>query len=171
MKNTKEKTDLLLEQNTAEQLKLIDWNELNAAISNRLDKAESAKSPRKYKVAFRLTAGFIAAAAVLLAVIMLKVDRPENVNIPTGRFAAVEFVKNKSTVTVEIKQTVHKTLVSVDITPNKARMAKCEVEIIDYNGYSRQQGSRAVWMIITRPQPKPAATGLSRDEIDWICML
>ena len=55
MEKDKEKIDSLLDCNAAEQLAEVDWDKLNAAISNQLDQTRTYKtSERKHPVIFKI---------------------------------------------------------------------------------------------------------------------
>ncbi len=72
MKNERDKIELLLEHNADEQLKKVDWDELNSAISTKLDEAQKDKaSVRKHPIVFKIAAGIAATAAVILVTLVI----------------------------------------------------------------------------------------------------
>jgi hypothetical protein len=172
MKHEKERIDLLLDENAAEQLTKVDWNRLTDEISTRLDQARNGEtSPNKYPTFFKIATGVAAAAAVVFAVIMLRIPRPSD-SLPTeGRFAVVEFVDKRGAASIEIKHTGRKSLVTVRVGRTDKEVAKCDVEIIDRNADLKADNSRAAWMIISMPRPTFADNGHSREETDLIHFL
>ena len=171
MENKKENIDLLLERNTASQLKYIDWDKLNSAISSRLDIVSSSKTSRvKYQRMLRIAAGLVAAAAVVFIVVMFGIDRTANIQPSIGRNAVVKFIDNRGTASVEIKSISSKSQVMVDIGGNNGEVAKCNVEVIDLNGEFMKNGDKSAWIIITMPQPALADNGLNSYVRDLICL-
>lgn len=169
MKEQKEKVDLVFERNTADQLTGVDWNELNAAISSRLDQAQKSKtSVRKYPTVFKIAAGIAAAAAVVFIVVMVRTDRLVDVQLGKGGRAVVKFIDKKGSASVEIKQAGGTSQVWVDFGGGGRKVAKCEVEIIDLNGSLKKDSSQAAWIIISRPEPVYADNGLSSDTMTMI---
>jgi len=170
MENKKENIDLLLEHNAASQLKYIDWDRLNSAISSRLDIVSSNKTSRvKYQRMLRIAAG-LAAAAVVFIVVMFGIDRTANIQPSIGRGAIVKFIDNSGTALVEIKSISSKSQVIVDIGGNKGEVAKCSVEIMDLNGEFLKNGDKSAWIIITMPEPALADNGLNSQVRDLICL-
>ena len=77
MNDKKEKLDILLEQNTAEQMAKVDFDQLNTAISKRLDQIDHSRTTtRKGPVVFKFAAGLAAAAAILLILLMVDTQKP-----------------------------------------------------------------------------------------------
>ena len=167
MKDRKEKIDLLFERNAADELAKVDWDELNTAISSRLSKAGQSKtSARKYTVIFKIAAG-VAAAVVFIAV-MVKTEKPADVQCKDSRSAVVKFIDSKGTASIEIKRAGGKSQVIVDIGGSGRKVASCNVEIIDSNGGLKERDARAAWIIISRGEPVFADNGTSRDMMDMI---
>jgi len=133
MDEKKEKIDLLFEKNAEEQLARVDWDELNAVISSRLDQTQQSRtSARKYPTVFKIAGGLVAAAAVVFIVLMVRTDGPPEM---PGR-AMVTFIEEKGS---------------------------ASVEIIDSNGDLKKDSDRASWIIISRPAAVYADNGADRD--------
>ncbi|MHC4426764.1 MAG: hypothetical protein ACYSYV_11810 [Planctomycetota bacterium] len=172
MKHEKERIDLLLDKNAAEQLTKVDWDRLTDEISTRLDQARHGKTSRnKYPAFFKIAAGVAAAAAVVFAAVMLRMHRPSD-SVPTeSRSAVVEFVDKRGAASIEIKQTGRKSLVTVRVGLTDKKVARCDVEIIDRNGDLKRDSSRAAWIIISIPRPTFANNGHNTEETDLIHFL
>jgi len=182
MKNEREKTDILLDQNAAEQLADVDWGRLCSAISRRLDQVDGTFG-RRYRVILKAAAGLAAAAAIVFIMVMVRTNRG-GIELAEGEKAAVKFVETRGTaeivmnssagrsqVTVGITPAVKRGVAIVNIEPAAKRVAFCDVEIIDGGTYLKEQDSETSWIIISRPQPVVADNGISKDELDLICML
>ena len=182
MKNEKEKIDVLLDQNAAEQLAGVDWNGLNSAISRRLDQVDGTLG-RRYRGIFKVAAGLVAAAAIVLIVVMVRINRG-GIELADGEKAAVKFVETKGTSRIVMESSASRSLARVSIMPAVKRgvamvkiepsaksVALCNVKIIERNEVLRNRDSEGSWIIISRPQPVVADNGISKDEIDLICML
>ncbi|MHC4475055.1 MAG: hypothetical protein ACYTEL_05395 [Planctomycetota bacterium] len=171
MKNENEKVDLLLEKNAAEQLANVDWDQLSAAISTRLDGAGDAKPAAiKYSAVLKVAASLAAAAAVIVIAVALIIDKPSGLQLPQGRSAIVKILKPAGSASVVIEQTAAGRRAFVEIGQAHRHLAKCEVEIIDVNGDMDKGGSRAAWIIVRRPEPVYADNGASRDSMDLLCL-
>jgi len=145
MKRKKEKIDLLLERNVSEQLAGVNWDGLNAAISDKLNHADQSKTYTiNYRRVFNIAAGVAAAAAVVVIAVMVRTDTPTTVRFENGARAVVKFVESKGS---------------------------AKVEILDSNGQDNQGLDRAAWIIIRVPEPVMADNGISRDENDFACLL
>ena len=145
MKKDKEKIDFLLERNASEQLAGINWDRLNAAISRRLSQAEQSKTYGiRFPTIFKISAGFIAAAAIVFIAVMVKTDAPTTVRFENRGRAEVKFSESKGS---------------------------ASVEIIDSDREQKKSGSRSAWIIIRTPEPMLADDGISRDEADFACLL
>jgi len=182
MKNEKEKIDVLLEQNAAEQLADVDWDGLSSAISRRLDQVDGTFE-RRYRGIFKAAAGLVAAAAIVLIVVMVRTNRG-GIELADGEKAAVKFVETKGTSGIVMKSSASRSLARVNITPEVKRgiaivrmkpaaksVALCDVKIIEPDEVLRDRDSEGSWIIISRPQPVVADNGTNKDEIDLICML
>jgi hypothetical protein len=160
MKNEKERIDLLFEKNVEEQLAEVDWDKLNAAISARLDEAERGKTSRgKLPTVIKIAAGVAAAAAVVFIAVMVRTEKPMDLQFEDGQRAVVKLVETKGSASVEIISTSGRSKVLVDIGPSATSIAKAHVEIIDQNEERKQNGSRAAWIIIRMPEPALADNG------------
>ena len=165
MKKSKEKIDMLIEKNAAEQLSRINWERLNAAISNRLDKTQrktafSINFPNLLKIA-----ATIAAAAIVLVTVSSNLEKLVDRKLDNGRTAEVRFVESKGSASVQIQTAFSNSQVTVDIGKNRA-LAKCDIEIMDSNGGLEDNTTRAAWIIISRPQRVYADNGTSQDMMD-----
>jgi len=145
MKKSNEDIDLLLERNVAEQLDRFDWDELGATISRRLNQAQQSKtSGIRFPTILKISAGFIAAAAVVFIAVMVKTDAPMTVRFDNRGRAEVKFSESKGS---------------------------ASVEIIDSDREQKKSGSRSAWIIIRTPEPMLADDGISRDEADFACLM
>lgn len=166
MKNEKEKIDLLLDKNAAEQLAKVDWDELHAEISSRLDQTRQSKaSAIRFPTVFKVAA-CVAAAAVVLIAIIVKTEKPEVLKLENGTSAVVRFIETKGSALVEITYEPAKSQVLVDVGAGRRKMAKCDIEIVDMNGDLEGRANRAAWIIISRPEPVYADNGTSIDLMD-----
>ena len=145
MKKEKENIDLLLERNAGEQLAGVNWNRLNADISERLNQAGRSKTYTiNYRSLFKIAAGVAVAAAVIVFAMMIRTEKPTTVRLENGGRAVVKLVESKGSATVEI---------------------------LDSNGRNNQSGDRSAWIIIRAPEPMLADNGQSRDEADFACLM
>ena len=172
MKQEKEKIDLLLERNASEQLAGFNWDELNAAILERLNQAQQSRnSGIRVPTIFKIAACFATAAAVVFIAVIIRTDTPTTVQFENGRRAVVKFVESKGSASVKIGHTSAKAAVIVDGGASLKRVAKCDIEIIDASVNREKNGSRAAWIIIRVPEPVLADNGQSRYEADFACLL
>ena len=145
MRQEKETIDLLLDRNANEQLAGVNWNGVNAAISERLNQADQNKTSTKtYRRVFKIAAGVTAAAAVVFIAVMIKTDTPTTVRFENGGKAIGTFVESKGS---------------------------AKVKILDSNGQDNQGKDRSAWIIIRSIEPKVADNGHSRDENDFACLM
>jgi hypothetical protein len=167
MKHEKEKIDLLIDKNAAEQLGKVDWDRLTDEISARLARAEQGKtSPSGYPTFFKIATGIAATAAVVFVAVALRMHRPSDSQPTEGRS-----VDKRGTASLEIKRPSGKTLATVRVGRTGKEVAKCDIEIIDRNGDLEKDSDRAAWIIITVPRPTFADNGHSREETDLIHFL
>lgn len=182
MKNEKEKIDVLLDQNAAEQLADVDWDGLSSAISRRLDQVDRTFG-RRYRGIFKVAAGLVAAAAIVLIVVMVRTNGG-GIELADGKKAVVKFVETKSTAGIVMESSASRSLARASIMPTVKRgvaivrmepvaksVALCDVEILEPDEVLRDRDSEGSWIIISRPQPVVADNGPNKDEIDLICML
>ena len=165
MKKDNEKIDMLIEKNAAGQLSQFNWEQLNTAISSRLDKARqkaafSIDFPSVLKVA-----ATVAAAAIVLITLTFNFEKLTDRTLDNGRTAEVRFVESKGSASVQIQTALPNSQVIVDIGPDRA-LAKCDIEIIDSNGSLKENTTQATWIIISRPQRVYADNGANRDMMD-----
>ncbi len=145
MKKEKEKIDLLLERNTGEQLVGVNWDRLNAAISERLNQAGRSKTYAiNYRRVFKIASGIAVAAAVVFIAVMIRTDTPTTVRFENGAKTTVQLTQSKGT---------------------------ASVEILDFNGQKNQIENRSAWIIIRTREPEVADNGQSRDEGDFACLM
>ncbi|HUS71701.1 MAG TPA: hypothetical protein VMY06_01435 [Sedimentisphaerales bacterium] len=172
MKDKNEQIDLLLERNTTEQLETVDWDRLNTAISGRLDQARQGTTSRlRFRTAFKIAAGLVAAAAVVFVIVAVRTDTPTGVQFENGGSAVVKFVESKGSASIQIQPIDAKSQVSIDIGGSRREVAKCDIEIIDVKEEQQKNGRRPAWIIIRMPEPALADNGTSRDEMDLMCLL
>ena len=171
MKDEQEKIDLLLARNADEQLSNVDWNKLNAAISSRIDEAQKHKaSVKKHSAVFKIAAGIAAAAAVVLIALMIKSEKPKDMQLVNGRTALVELVDSKGSASIAILDPSDRAHVKVDIAGKDKKLAKCYVKIIDSSRSRKEDGTQASWIIISRPERVYADNGTNRDMMDMLCL-
>ncbi|MGD8499402.1 MAG: hypothetical protein PVJ86_02070 [Phycisphaerales bacterium] len=172
MKHEKERIDLLLDRNAAEQLTKVDWDRSTDEISTRLDQAQRSKtSQNRYPAIFKISAGVAAAAAIVFAAITLRMHRQSDLLPTKGGSAVVEFVDGRGAASIEIDHTGRKSLVTVRVGLTDKEVARCDLEIIDRNGDLRRDSGRAAWIIISAPRPAFADNGHGREETDLIHFL
>ncbi|MHC4483094.1 MAG: hypothetical protein ACYSW4_06060, partial [Planctomycetota bacterium] len=158
----------LLEQNAAEQLAKVDWDELNVAISAWLDKAQRGESSAiRFPGVFKVAA-CVAAAAVVLIAVMVKTEKPEDLKLENGTSAVVRFIEAKGSALVEITHVPAESRVLVDVGAGRSKIAKCDIEIVDVNGDLKERANRAAWIIISRPEPAYADNGVSSDVMNFL---
>jgi hypothetical protein len=157
----KEKLDILIGQNADKLLADVDWEALNAAVSTRLEQV-----PRtiKHRPIFKIAAGIVAAAVVLIVMITVPLRQKQQ----SG--AIVKFIEPKSSASVKIKGTASSGLAIIEVENGGKMAAKCDVKIIDSDGKPEEERSKAAWIIITRQEPALADNGFKRYERDLICL-
>jgi len=167
MKDGQEKIDLLLARNADEQLKNVDWGKLNEAISNRLDKAQQSKtSTIRFPIMFKIAAGIAVAAAVMLMTLMIKPERPADVQSGDGRAATVKFIDSKGSASVVIIEPPDRVHVKVDIAGKSERLKECYVKIIDSRAGQKEDINRPSWFIICMSEPVYVNNDINRDVLD-----
>lgn len=153
------KIDLLLARNADEQLRKVDWNELSSTISGRLDKTQQTKTYRiGLPTVFKIAAGV--AAAVVLMIVMIKLEEP----------ARPQLDSRKGSASVEIIEALSKSQATVDIAVPDAKLAKCDIRIIDSRGSDKAGDAQAAWMVISRTEPLYADNGVSNNMKDVMCL-
>jgi hypothetical protein len=168
MKDEQEKIDLLLERNTDEQLKNVDWDKLSSVISSRLDKAQKDNaSKRKYPSVFRIAAGIAVAAAVILITFMITLEKPADIQSGVGRNAMVEFIDGKGSASIVILDSPSRAHVKVDVVGMDKRVANCYVQIIESSAGQREKGNiQPSWFIICRSEYVNGNHGINSDIMD-----
>jgi hypothetical protein len=152
MKKTKDKIDALLQHNIAEQLADVDWDDLNAAISERLDKVKQTTSPPiRFPTAFKIAA--LTTAAAVLIIVM------------------VSYTNKKGSATVAFIKPSDKAHVQVNIVERDNKRGKCDVRIID-SGTTRKQKDkiRPNWFVISQTESISTNNGIDRDMRDIACL-
>ncbi|MHC4172781.1 MAG: hypothetical protein ACYTBX_08025 [Planctomycetota bacterium] len=145
MKDDEERIEDLLQRNTDEQLSNVDWNKLNRAILNRLDQSRRSKYfAIRYPTVFKVAAGVVVAAAVVVIAVMVRTDTPTTVRFENGAKTTVQFTQSKGT---------------------------ASVEILDVNGQKNQNENRSAWIIIRTRELEVTDNGQSRDEADFACLM
>jgi hypothetical protein len=171
MKEDRERIDRLLEKNAAEQLADVDWEQLNTAISGRLDQVgRVGVSTIRFPFVLKAAAGFAALAAVILIAVAVMTDEPSDLQLPKGSSAIVKLLEPAGSASVVIEPRAAERTVCVEIGRTGQEMAKCDVKIIDVNGDMEKNGGRAAWIIISKPEPVYADNGASRDLTDLLCL-
>jgi anti-sigma-K factor RskA len=152
MKKKKDKIDALLQSNTTEQLADVDWDDLNAAISGQLDKAQQIKtSATGFPTVFRIAA--VTAAAAILIIVM------------------VSFTDEKGSATVAIINPSDRAHVQVNIVEMDSYRGKCDVQIIDSSTARKQEDKiRPNWFVISKTESASMKNGLDRDMRDIACL-
>jgi hypothetical protein len=169
MNDEREKIDLLLARNADEQLKKVDWDKLNSAISSRLDKAKQSKSSAIVLPAiFKIAAGIAVAATVVLITLMIKSERPADIQLSDGRTAMVELIDSKGSASVAILEANDRAHVKVDITGQDKRAANCYVQIMDSSRdlKEKEDDIRPSWFIICRSEYVNGNHGINSDAVD-----
>lgn len=152
MNKKKDKLDDLLKRNITKQLADIDWDDLNAAISGRLDKMQQT---RQYAfglpVWFKISA-VTAAAAVLIIVMIASSNK-------------------KGSATITFINPSDRTRVQVNTVERDTKRDKCEVRIIDLSTTRKQEDkTRPNWFIISQTESVSTNNGLDRDMRDIACL-
>ena len=170
MKDAKDRVERLLQRNSDEQLADFDWDQLNAAISSRVDQVEKReRAGRRYPIVFKIAAG-IAAAAVVVVAVTLQIEKPPVVRLHESGTARVELIGRTGSASIEIKHATGESYAAVAIGPSERKLAKCDIQVIDLGGSDKARDSQAAWIMISRPEPMYADNGLSRDVRDMICL-
>lgn len=169
MKQNIEKVDILIEKNALEQLSRINWEQLNAAISDRLDRVRqvapiSINFPTLLKVA-----ATIAAAAIVLITVTLNIEKLTNIRRDNRGMVEVKFVESKGSASVEIQTASAGSQVAVDIE-TKRILAKCDIEILDKKDGIEESTNQAAWIIISEPKRVYVENGTNQDMMDMICL-
>jgi len=148
-----DKIDVLLRRNTAGQLDGVDFDDLNAAISGRLDEAQQRKTPATgFPKVFKIAAVTAAAAAVFIIVMVGS----------TGE---------KGTATVAFINRSDRVQVQVNIVERDISRGWGDVRIIDSGTARKQEGNtRPNWLVISKAEPASENNGAGRDVRDILCM-
>jgi len=177
MEDAANKLDMLLKRNASEQLDAVDWDELNAAISGRLDRTagEGLNKHRFLKVA----SGLAAAAVIVFAVLVFFTGSQSDLVLEDGMVAKVVFSPRKGKALVEMQQEISRANVAVvidsgrrgsalvDLVTGSKAVAKCDVEIKDVKGRKRPE-ERASWIIISQPEPVYVDNGDVTNEMSML---
>jgi hypothetical protein len=153
MNKKKDKIDILLRRNTAGQLAGVDFDDLNAAISGRLDKARQTRTPATgFPTVFKIAAVTAAAAAVFLIVMVSSTEK-------------------KGTATVAFINPSDRAQVQVNIAERDISRGRSTVKIID-SGTARKQEDkiRPNWFVISKAVSASTTNGADREARDILCM-
>ena len=153
MKKKKDKIDVLLQRNIAEQLADVDWDDLKATISGRMEKAKQTKTPQiRFPTVFKIAASTTAAAAALIIVM-------------------VSYTNKKGSATVAFINPSDRAHVQVNIVERDSNRGKCDVRIID-SGTTRKQKDkiRPNWFVISQIESISTNNGIDRDMRDIACL-
>lgn len=165
MKENKEKIDSLIEKNAAKQFSQINWEQLNTAISSRLDKAQQKSSSSIIFPGWLKIAASIAVIAATIFTVITILEKPQDIPPYNYRTAEVKFAESKGRASVHIQTASANSKVTVELG-NKKELAKCDVEIIDMKGGLQESSAKATWIIISRPQPIYADNEINQDMMD-----
>lgn len=153
MKKKIDKIDILLRRNTAGQLAGVDWDNLNAAISRRLDEAQQRKIPAPKFIKVFKTAAVTAAAAAVFIIVM------------------VGSTEKKGTATVAFINRSDRTQVQVNIVERDSDRGRCDIRIIDLSTTRKQEDNiRPNWFIISKAGSTSTNNGAERDVRDILCL-
>ena len=153
MNKKKDKIDILLRRNTAGQLAGVDFDDLNAAISGRLDKVQQARTPAAGSPnVFKIAAVTAAAAAVFIIVMVSSTEK-------------------KGSATVAFINPSDRAQVQVNIAERDSNRGKSNVRIFD-SGTARKQEDkiRPNWFVISKAKPESTNNGADRDVRDTVCL-
>jgi len=152
MNKKKDKIDDLLKRNVTKQLAGFDWDDLNAAISGRLDKMQQPrKSASGLPVWFKISA-VTAAAAVLIIVMIVSTNK-------------------KGSATITFINPSDRTRVQVNTVERDRKRGKCDVQIIDLSATRKQEDkTRPNWFIISQTEPLSTNNGIDQDMRDIACL-
>jgi hypothetical protein len=172
MKKDWDNLDILLERNASEQLAGINWDGLNAAISEKLNQADRSKaSTINFRRVFKIAGGVAAAAAVVFIAVMIGTDTPTTERFESRGRAEVKLIERKGSASVKIEHASAEASAVVELGGSRRKVAKCDIKIIDGSVDKEKNGSRAAWIIIRIPEPVLADDGISRDEADFASLL
>ena len=153
MKKNQDKIDALLRRNTAGQLADVDFDDLNAAISARLDKVQQGKTPATGFPTMFKTAAVTAAAAAVFIIVM------------------VGSTEKKGSATVAFRNPSDRVQVQVNIAERDSNRGKSNVRIIDSGTARKQEGNtRPNWFVISKAEPASTNNGADRDVRDIVCL-
>ena len=182
MKLENSQIDLLIARHGEAESRLINADNLNLKIAQRLNQAEttSTYSP-KLRMVFRIAAGITAIAACLLGAVLLTIDRNEHIELTGNSTAKVILIEHKAAAVVSLLKpnaaTARVTIMSGSknktvIAPLAQTLehARCEVEIHDVAEELENAGGKATWIIISKLVNTLANNQISRDEIDILNM-
>jgi hypothetical protein len=117
--------------------------------------------------AFEIAAA-LAAAAVFVAV-MFMAYRPADVQSVKEGSAMVRFAGREGAASVQIGRAKGESPAMVDFKGER-EVARCEIEIVDRNGDLKRDEVRPAWVIISVAEPVLADNGVSRYDMDLICL-
>jgi hypothetical protein len=152
MKKKKDKIDVLLQCNTAKQMADVDWDDLNAVISTRLDKTQQIKaSATGFPAVFKIAAATVAAAVFIIVMFG-----------PTDE---------KGSATVAIINPSDRAHVQVNIVETDGKQGECDIQIIDSSTTRKQDyKARPNWFVIGNAGIASTKNGFDRDVRDIVCL-
>lgn len=177
------KVDLLIARHTEEESRLINADDLNLKIAQRLNQAETASTySLKLRMILGIAAGITAVAACLLGAVLLTIDRNEHLELTGNSTAKVIIFESNAVANVRILKPDTAAAQVTIMSGNKSKTviapfaqnrghARCEVEIHDLTGEMENTGGKATWIMISKPVDIMADSETSRDDIDIINML
>ena len=184
MKNKHTNLDSLLDQNAAEQLSTVDWDQLHSDIQKRLDHAQTIGQPRSLPPnMLRWAIGLSAAAAMVMVVYIFQHDGSNGIELIPGQRAAVKLTERDTMVKVQISESPDNKYASVTIQPSVQKthvsfgqldrqIAQCDVTIIDQNGLmEKKKNLRPSWVIMIASQAEGLENGTEQEQADFACLL
>ena len=142
MENKEKNLDILLNQNTNEQLSDFDWELFSESISEKLNNASKRKySEVHYKAIFKIAASIAIAALIISTFSIINKTNIRRANDPK---AVVTFPQ------------VH---------------GSAFVEILESNPKEKQSSEQSIIIIIRKQETEIESNQISRDELDFACLL
>jgi hypothetical protein len=162
MRHKKEDVNSLLQRNADGQLADFDWEQLNAAITRRLDGAQRrTASVIGFGAVIRIAAGMAAAAAIILIAVTVMRREPVHTR-DAGRPGG--------TASVEIAGLSDRPQVAVDIHTRNKQLVLCRLEIIQLDESPKQDQSDGAWIVVAGYVSRLADYRASRDMASMMCL-
>jgi hypothetical protein len=178
------KIDLLIARHAEKESRLINAENLNRMIAQRLNQAGTTSTySLKLRMVLGIVAGITAVAACFLGAVLLTIDRNEHLELTGNSTAKVIIIESNAVADVRISKPDTAAAAQITIlSGNKSKTviapfaqnrghARCEVEIHDLTEEIENAGGKAAWIIISKPVDILADSEISRDDIDILNML